>query len=131
MLWPCIYKILLAFSTGINQHCRIQKTLHFSSFYLFLCCFFSFLSFFFFVDKIAPRLHHKATVEIMSKSLLNYNRKKSKIVRKRNIKKNLEAVMRRCSPKKVFLEISQNSQENTSVRVSFLIKFQVSSLQLC
>ena len=26
--------------------------------------------------------------------------------------------------KKVFLEISQNSQENTSVRVSFLLKFQ-------
>ena len=96
-------------------------------FLLFICFFVvSFLFFlsFFFVDKIAPRLHHKATVEIISKSLLNYNRKKSKIVRKRNIKKNVEAVMRRCSPKKVFLEISQNSRENTSVRVSFLIKFQ-------
>ena len=31
----------------------------------------------------------------------------------------LEAVAQRCSVKKVFLEISQNSQEN---RVSFLIK---------
>ena len=31
---------------------------------------------------------------------------------------------RRCSIKNVFLEISQNSQENTSVRVSFLIKLQ-------
>ena len=30
-----------------------------------------------------------------------------------------EAVVRRCSVKKVFLEISQNSQENTSARVSF------------
>ena len=28
------------------------------------------------------------------------------------------------SVKKVFLEISQNSQENLSARVSFLIKFQ-------
>ena len=33
-----------------------------------------------------------------------------------------EAVTRRCSVKKVFLEISQNSEENTSVRASFLIK---------
>ena len=34
----------------------------------------------------------------------------------------IEAVVRRCSVKKVFLEISQNSQENTCARVSFLIK---------
>ena len=34
-----------------------------------------------------------------------------------------EAVVRRCSVKKVFLEISQNSKENTCARVSFLIKF--------
>ena len=37
---------------------------------------------------------------------------------------------RRCSVKKVFLEISQNSQENTCARVSFLIKLQASGLQL-
>ena len=37
---------------------------------------------------------------------------------------NTEAVARRCSVKKVFLEISQNSQENTCVIVSFLIKLQ-------
>ena len=42
----------------------------------------------------------------------------------------LEAVGQRCSVKKVFLGIWQNSQENTCVRVSFLIKFQVSRLQL-
>ena len=35
---------------------------------------------------------------------------------------NLEAVVRRCSVKMVLLEISQNSQENTCARVSFLIK---------
>ena len=35
-----------------------------------------------------------------------------------------EAVTRRCSLKKVFLEISQNSLENTYARVSFLIKLQ-------
>ena len=35
-----------------------------------------------------------------------------------------EAVVLRCSIKKVFLEISQNSQESTWARVSFLIKLQ-------
>ena len=35
-----------------------------------------------------------------------------------------EAVVRRCSVGKVFLEISENSQENTCARVSFLIKLQ-------
>ena len=35
-----------------------------------------------------------------------------------------EAVGQRCSTKKVFLEISENSQENTCSRVSFLIKLQ-------
>ena len=34
----------------------------------------------------------------------------------------LEAVVQRSSMKKVFLEISQNSQENTCARASFLIK---------
>ena len=37
----------------------------------------------------------------------------------------IEVVVQRCSVKKVFLEISQNSQENTCARVSFLIKLQV------
>ena len=35
-----------------------------------------------------------------------------------------EAVVLRSSVKKVFLEISQSSQENTCARVSFLIKLQ-------
>ena len=35
-----------------------------------------------------------------------------------------EAVTQACSVKKVFLEISQNSQENTYARVSILIKLQ-------
>ena len=35
-----------------------------------------------------------------------------------------ETVVERCSVKNVFLEISQNSQESTCARVSFLIKFQ-------
>ena len=35
-----------------------------------------------------------------------------------------EVVVRRCSVKKVLLEISENSQGNTCVRVSLLIKLQ-------
>ena len=35
-----------------------------------------------------------------------------------------EKVAQRCSVKKVFLEILQNLQENTCVRVCFLIKLQ-------
>ena len=35
-----------------------------------------------------------------------------------------EAVAQTCSVKKEFLEISQNSQENTCARLSFLIKLQ-------
>ena len=38
-----------------------------------------------------------------------------------------EAVAQRCSLKKLLLEISQNSYENTRVRVSFLIKLQAST----
>ena len=37
---------------------------------------------------------------------------------------NTEAVARKCSVKNVFLEISQNSPENTYARVSLLIKLQ-------
>ena len=36
----------------------------------------------------------------------------------------IEVVVQRCSVKKVFSEISPNSQENTCARVSFLIKLQ-------
>ena len=43
---------------------------------------------------------------------------------------NPEAVVQRCSVKKVFLKISQNSQENVCTRVSFEIKLQDSDLQL-
>ena len=41
-----------------------------------------------------------------------------------------EAVMQRCSVKKVFLEIQQNSKENTCARVSFFVNLHVSTLQL-
>ena len=45
------------------------------------------------------------------------------------LKANAEAVVLRCSVKKVFLEISQNSQENTYAGVSSLITLQASGLQ--
>ena len=42
-----------------------------------------------------------------------------------------EAVDQKCSVKKVFLEISRNSQENTRARVCFFIKWQVFSCEFC
>ena len=42
----------------------------------------------------------------------------------------LEAVAQTSSAKMLFLEISQNSQENTCARVPILIKLQASGLQL-
>ena len=41
-----------------------------------------------------------------------------------------EAVAWRCSVKKMFLQNSQNSQENVCARVSFLIKLHASDLQV-
>ena len=41
-----------------------------------------------------------------------------------------KAVTRRCSVKKLFLKILQNSQEKTCARFSFLIKLQALGLQL-
>ena len=41
-----------------------------------------------------------------------------------------EVVTQTCSVNKVLFEISQNLQENTRARVSILIKFQASGLQL-
>ena len=38
-----------------------------------------------------------------------------------------EAAIQKCSVKKVFFEISQNSQGNTCATVSFLVKLQASS----
>ena len=43
---------------------------------------------------------------------------------------NTEAATRGVLSKKVFLEILQNSQQNSCARVSFLIKLQASGLQL-
>ena len=42
----------------------------------------------------------------------------------------VEIVVQRCSTKKVFLEIFQNSQENSYAKVSFLIKLQAWGTQI-
>ena len=44
-----------------------------------------------------------------------------------NLLKGTEAVVQTCSVKKVLLEISQNSQENTCARVSFLVSLTFQS----
>ena len=48
----------------------------------------------------------------------------------KKIQEQTETVVQRSSVKKVFLEILQNSQENTCARVSILIKLQTWDLQL-
>ena len=45
-----------------------------------------------------------------------------------NFASNTEAVYRRCYLRNMFLQISQNSLENTCARVSFLIKLQASEI---
>ena len=60
---------------------------------------------------------HPETIRAMPFPLLSYLGKKNQTTVVKT-----EAVAQRCSVKKVFLEISQNSQENTRVRVSLLIK---------
>ena len=45
------------------------------------------------------------------------------VVKSREVFEKSEAVVQSCSVKKVFLEVSQNSQENTCARVSFLCNF--------
>ena len=49
---------------------------------------------------------------------------KEKRPQKSSRNQDTEAVARRYSVKKVFLEMSQNSQGNTCARISFLIKLQ-------
>ena len=46
-----------------------------------------------------------------------------------DVSQDSDAVAPRCSVKEVFVEISQNSQENTSARVSFLINLQAYDLK--
>ena len=47
----------------------------------------------------------------------------SRTTRKKNSAAETDAVFQMCSVQKAFLKIWQNSQENTCVRVLFLIKF--------
>ena len=61
------------------------------------------------------RLYWAEMVEVASKSW----RRKSRLELCAN--QCTEAVTRWCSVKKVFLKVSQNSQENTSFGVAFLI----------
>ena len=77
-------------------------------------------------------------VWVLNKSLIiNYRKEKSftKIIKNLPMRKSgdqlieslkTEAAAYRYSVKKMFLEILQNSQENTCARVSFLIKLQAS-----
>ena len=99
------------------------------------------ISGYFFSDKLSHRVLTETEIKVLDKGL-HYARIQKKInepelrkdfsefcLRMRN-KRNLwneatpEAAIRGVLCKKVFFEISQNSQENTCARVSFLIKLQ-------
>ena len=54
----------------------------------------------------------------------NYFSDSTKLCGDKKFRENLEAVVQRCSIKKLFLETSQYPQENNCARVSFLIKLQ-------
>ena len=58
---------------------------------------------------------------------MHCNKKKceDKAYQYQSVQRFTEAVAQRCSVKKVFLEISENSQENTCARASLLIKLRV------
>ena len=64
-------------------------------------------------------------VYIKSKNISNLNKKVSAlgITAGEPGYLQLEALVWSCSLKKVFLKISQNSQEDTCVRVTFIVKF--------
>ena len=70
-----------------------------------------------------PSLKHFEHIHFMLWSLI-VGEIKSIMLKVWKLKHATEAVVQRCSLKKVFLEILQNSQENTCTRVSFLIKLQ-------
>ena len=60
-------------------------------------------------------------------AFLSLNRREEKAATTSIVVKDIsvtEAVARRCSVKKVFINFSQNKHGNTSVGVSFLIKLQ-------
>ena len=67
-------------------------------------------------------LKHLNTLKLKEKK---WNIRTEMACKKFNLAPALEAVDQRWSVKKVFLEISQNSQENICARVSFLINLQI------
>ena len=73
----------------------------------------------------------KQNEEYLEEEFFNHYKEKASTTRKMTLllqqkvlQLQSEAVVQRCSVKKVFLEILENSQEITCARVSFLIKLQ-------
>ena len=72
------------------------------------------------------KTYSKSDVDKLCENLnINFQRKTRVTLLRLGIILDTEAVVQRCSVKKVFLETSQNPQEKTCVRVSFLIKLQL------
>ena len=67
---------------------------------------------------------HRANVDLFRISMIWQTVKQRSLSLEGSTRPMPVAIVRWCSVKKVFLEISQNWQENTCARVSFLIKLQ-------
>ena len=67
----------------------------------------------------ASKLSRELLVESFLLFALLFFMKERYIILTTVYREELEAVAQRCSVKKVFLEISQNSQENTCARIFF------------
>ena len=81
-------------------------------------------------------MHFQLTTPCLAFTILEYrilyqqDRRSKETVPYVGYQQYLDAVVQRCSVKNMFLEISQNSQESTCVRDSFLIKLQVAPERL-
>ena len=77
------------------------------------------------LPRISLKFHEKVLQKLSiqsSKIKTSFKNQSSRVTESVNLI--TDAVVQRCSVKKVFLKILQNSQENTCARVSFLIKLQ-------
>ena len=80
----------------------------------------------------------KKTPGVLKEAVIQKSSLIHPVVKSRQILEKSEVIVQRCSTKKVFLEVSKNSQENTCARVSFLCNFikkesltQVFSCECC
>ena len=135
--------VCYAFYQNLSKHCIVQYLINrlltfsffiFSSFLVYFC-FFLLVFFNFMLWKWSWKLRLKTNLKNPVETLFTTTQPSGlasiEIFTLKQVLQLLpEGAVRRCSIEKVFVEISQNSQQNNCARVSFLIKLQSSNLQL-